>query len=188
MKLSEKEVEAVRKLIADTEKLKQVTIDDHTDMYEAKDFLRKYALVHDVTINDLFSNNELMNNISKGRWHANVRQFMKQYNCSYQTAREKTYWYYKNKSNEDLLRYEIDEREKLFLYINKAKQIADRVKRYKYYIVEFTGGRRAFVAAVNRDDALTLANALKIGSHVPGKIEAVYEATMDNVADLDYVA
>lgn len=188
MKLSEKEVEAIRKLITDTEKLKQVTIDDRTDMYEAMDFLRKYALVHDVTIDDLFSNNELMNNISKGRWHASVRQFMKQYNCSYQTAREKTYWYYKNKSNEDLLRYEIDEREKIFLYINKAKQIADRVKRYKYYIVEFTGGRRAFVAAVNRDDVLTLANALKIGSHVPGKIEAVYEATVDNVADLDYVA
>lgn len=85
-------------------------------------------------------------------------------------CKRKTYWYYKNKSNEDLLRYEIDEREKLFLYINKAKQIADRVKRYKYYIVEFTGGRRAFITAVNRDDALTLANALKIGSHVPGKL------------------
>lgn len=89
MKLSEKEVEAIRKLITDTEKLKQVTIDDRTDMYEAMDFLRKYALVHDVTIDDLFSNNELMNNISKGRWHANVRQFMKRYNCSYQTARRK---------------------------------------------------------------------------------------------------
>lgn len=188
MKLNEKEVEAVRKLIADTEKLKQVTINDRTDMYEAKDFLRKYALVHDVTINDLFSSNELMNNISRGRWHASVRQFMKQNNCSYQAAREKAYWCYKNKSNDDLLRYEIDEREKLFLYINKAKQLADRVKRYKYYIVEFTGGRRAFITAVNRDDVLTLANALKIGSHVPGKIEAVYEATVDNVADLDYVA
>lgn len=38
MKLSEKEVEAIRKLITDTEKLKQVTIDDRTDMYEAMDF------------------------------------------------------------------------------------------------------------------------------------------------------
>ena len=41
MKLSEKEVEAIRKLINDTEKLKQVTIDDRTDMYEAMDFLKK---------------------------------------------------------------------------------------------------------------------------------------------------
>lgn len=191
MRLSEQEIDAIRKMIVDTEKLKNdmSKVKDIWDLMSARDCLRRYALIHKVRIENLFSKHELLNNISKSSMNSVIRQEMDEHGWGYDKAKMVAKDYFRNKDNEIIFAEDINEREMIYLYIDKAKEVARKINLYKYYMVEFSSEKRAFVMAPNQDDAIYLANSLKMGQRIAGHITAVYEIeAIEQVNNIDYVA